>query len=227
MRLKIIVTISGMFLSLTSIHSQGLKGGYIFKTGQEKEAYYFWKDGEFIWFKFTGKSRQYGKGQYVFDNDSLRLKFGIARRNFDLKSQVSLRSRSKKSLLEVRAITSNEKPVKGIRSILQHSNIVSVTDSSGNSKIEIDDAIQRDVIRFEVEGYEGYGTIDQSISLKGVDIFFVILIDEATTYVENQTITLNATKSNNSIRINRGDKSDKFKRILKRRYLGLSHKPRK
>jgi hypothetical protein len=225
--MKKIVTTLTIFLYTALVYSQSLTGGYLFKTEQGKEAYYFWKNGEFIWFKFTGKNREYGKGEFVYDSDSLQLKFGIARRNFDLKSDKSFRSRTKESLLEVHAITSSGKSVKGIRSILQKSNIISVTDSTGYSKTEITDPIQKDIVRFEVEGYEGYGTIDTDIHLRGLDNFYVILIDERTTYVENKTIILSITRSKKSIRIGQGDQSYRFKRISKRRVLGLSHKPRK
>ena len=206
-------------LLLSSVtYSQTLTGGYVLdeKSNGVKEGYYFWTDGTFIWFKFTGLEEKYGRGTFISSNDSIKLNFGIAKRHFDLKSNESFKNGTKKCVIEIGAITSSGTPISGLKSTFLKSNVATSTDLLGHAKIELNEPLQKDEIQF---GKDGYGTIEIIATLRGRNNFYVITIDNNIKYKEDETVRLSLTSLKNSIKLSSGTETNGFKKISKRKYL--------
>jgi hypothetical protein len=213
-----------ILIGSTPSYSQVLNGGYMLHEKNLKEGYYFWDNGEFIWFRFTENEKEYGEGKYVYNGDVVTLNFAKARRKFDLKDSESFPLPGKKAVVDVNAITSANIPVKGVRLILKRSDVVLTTDSSGYSIVEIADAVPSDEVRFELAGYEGYGTIDTSVTLRGRRNRFVIVVDDKIRYKEDQELSLKLIRGKKWITINRDEKSGTYNSVSKNKYLDFYHR---
>ena len=211
-------TIIFILLLSNLTYSQTLTGGYVLdeKSNGSKEGYYFWADGTFIWFKFTGREEKYGRGTFISDNDSIKLNFGAAKRHFDLKSNESLKNGTKKCVIEIGAITSSGTPISGLKSTFLKSDVTVTTDLIGHAKIELNEPLQKDEIQF---AKDGYGTIEIIAMLKGRNNFYVITIDNNIKYREDETVSLGLITLRHSIKLNSLTETIGFKKISKRKYL--------
>lgn len=224
MSIKKYFILLAMLMLGISVYSQALTGGFILTNEDRKEGYYFWNNGEFIWFRFTSYEKDYGEGRFVYNGDVAKLKFGRARRKFDVKDTQEFPTTTGKAFVQVKATTSGGIPVKGVRSILQKSNIVATTDSTGYSRIEIARSLPADEIRFEIEGYEGHGTVDVSLNLLGKTNLFEVIIDDKIKYTEDQNVSLDLTRGKKSIIIGRDGEREEYRSISKTKFLDYYHR---
>lgn len=216
------VTIYLLFLVTNVGVSQTLTGGYIFTdpSADIKEGYYFWEDGQFIWFKFLKDKRNYGRGEFQVHNTTITLNFKKARRHFDIASQESKRIGGPNGIVEVGAITSLGAPVSELKVELVKSKIHTSTDSVGYALLDTKQPILKDMIHFELDGYR---TIDNSMNLRGYHNLFVVKISNDIEYKEFEESSFKFVPSKTSLLVENLGRAFKFKKVSKKRYLRIYH----
>ena len=212
-----------LLLVVTDVAIAQITGGHIIKdkTTGLKEGYYFWEDGEFTWFRFLGNKKTYGRGTFVVDGNQIELRFGKARRQFDLASEESRNNGTSNSTIEVRAITTDGVPIQGLRVYFEKSGNDTTTNEIGYARIELINAIARDAINFE---YGDYRTINATLTLGGRDRVYVISIDKGIDYVEFEDRTIKFVEPKGLIQMNNGREPVTFRKISKRKYLKAYHR---
>lgn len=160
------------------------------------EGYYFNKQGEFSWFHQAGNAKELGSGKYSLTNDSIKLIFGRAQRQFDIQAQSSGKNGTSDATVRVNAIRASGKPFRGLKFVLLKSNVTNETDRSGTAIVDIPNAIVKDNIHFELDGYR---TIDLPIALKGFDSFIAVVVDDVTRYRENTVAKFKLTRTKRNI----------------------------
>ena len=215
--MKRIGVLSLLLIPLCLTHAQSFDGGYILKqrNPQTTEGYYFQENNEFTWFKFSDNNKQYGRGTYTRINTSITLNFGKAPRHLDIQVAETDLNGTQTCNIEVRALHSNGPPLSGLKVILEKSNISEVTDTRGRASIEIRQPLDNDKVIFELDGNR---TEWKTFPLKGIDMLFALVVDDAIKYREDQKLTTNFKKSGRSIQIGI---QPSFKKVRQRRFTNI------
>ncbi|HMJ71181.1 MAG TPA: hypothetical protein VK508_19910 [Cyclobacteriaceae bacterium] len=213
-----------IFLSLSlQAFSQTFEGGFVRQeagTGN-CEAYYFWKDGQFSWFRINGNEKALGNGNYSIKDGSIELAFAQARRQFDLQAESAIPTKENRSVVKVNAMRSTGVPFPGLRFVLNESRLIGETDRSGTATVTIDNPPAKDNIHFEVDGY---GTYDTRIQLRGVNIFYAFVIDDAIRYRENTVAKFKFIYSRRKLDLMDATGTHSFKKTSRKKFMDTYHK---
>lgn len=218
MRVLTIVLWLAIFLNFTI--GDDFEGGY-FSENENKEGYYFWADTkEFSWFKFQNGTRELGQGIFEQTSDSITLKFGPARKQFDVVESYEVVARGNE-LVEIVFTDADGKPIEGLNIKLEKLGITTTTNKNGEAILETKSArMDTDEIDFRIDGYRTY---QQTMPLNRFRYRFTVVADKGRKYKENQVEKLKFEVKRKEIELIDGIRSKYFKRVTRNRFMDLYH----